>query len=107
GIDFVLNNVSVGRAISAGSPAPSWVVPIQTRIEGGAKGPIFDGGWVPVVRLARTDSPQIDTPLTAASVTVSNTEYRATVVNLPEGYTLRSFTFGSADLRTSVLQLVP
>src|SRR5262252_6440994 len=34
GIDFVLNNVSVGRAISSGTPAPSWVVSLQTRIEG-------------------------------------------------------------------------
>jgi hypothetical protein len=107
GIDFVLNNVSAGRAISAGSPAPSWLVPIQTRIEGGGKVPIFEGGWFPVLRLARTDSPQIDTPLSAASVTVPNTEYRATVENLPVGYTLRSFRFGPADLRTSVLQLVP
>jgi len=107
GIDFVLNNVSVGRAISAGSPAPSWVVPIQTRIEGGGKIPMFEGGWFPVLRLARTDSARIETPLSATNVTVPNPEYGATVENLPEGYTLRSFTFGSTDLRTSALQLVP
>jgi len=107
GIDFVLNNASVGRAISAGSPAPSWLVSIQTRIEGGGKVPIFDAGWFPVLRLARTDSPRIEAPLSASSVTVPNPEYRATVENLPEGYALRSFTFGSADLKTSVLQLVP
>ena len=106
GIDFVLNNVSVGRAISAGSPAPSWVVPVQTRMEGEGKVPIFAAGRFPVLRLARTDGPPIDTSLSSASVTVPNTEYRATVENLPEGYALRSFTFGSTDLRTSVLQLV-
>jgi hypothetical protein len=107
GIDFVLNNASVGRAISAGSPAPSWVVSVQTRIEGGGAVPIFEGGWFPLLRLARTDSPPIDTPLSGASVTVPNTEYRASVVNLPQSYAVRSFTFGPTDLRTNVLQVVP
>src|SRR4029453_4150145 len=34
GIDFTLNNVSVGRAAERLTPraAPSWIVPIQTRI---------------------------------------------------------------------------
>ncbi|HZI50719.1 MAG TPA: carboxypeptidase-like regulatory domain-containing protein [Terriglobia bacterium] len=106
GIDFALNDVSAGRAISflAGTPAPAFVIPMQTRIEGGGRIPIFEGGRFPVLRLARTDSPPIEAPLSAGSVSVTNTEYRATVENLPDGYTLKSFTFGSADLKTSVLK---
>jgi hypothetical protein len=108
GIDFVLNNVSVGRAGPFGLVAnSSWLVSIQTRIEGGGKVPIFDAGWFPVLRLARTDTPPIETPLAAASVTLPNTDYRATVEDLPDGYTLRSLTFGTTDLRTNALQVAP
>ena len=107
GIDFVLNNVSVGRALSPGSAAPSWVIPIQTRMEGGGKVPMFASGWFPLLRLSRTGSARIETPLASASVTVPDTEYRATIANLPEGYTVKSFTFGPTDLTIDPLQLTP
>jgi hypothetical protein len=107
GIDFVLNNVSMGRALSPGSVAPSWVIPIQTRMEGGGKVPMFALGWFPVLRLSRTGNARIETPLASASVTVPETEYRATIANLPEGYTVKSFTFGATDLTADPLQLAP
>ena len=107
GIDFVLNNVSMGRALSPGSAAPSWVIPIQTRMEGGGKVPMFASGWFPLLRLSRTGSARIETPLASASVTVPDTEYRATIANLPEGYTVKSFTFGATDLTIDPLQLTP
>ena len=107
GIDFALNNVSVGRALSPGSAAPSWVIPIQTRMEDGGKVPMFASGWFPVLRLSRTGSARIERPLVSASVTVPNTEYRATIANLPEGYSVKSFTFGPTDLTIDPLQLAP
>ena len=111
GIDFVLNNVSAGRALSAidrlfagATNPPSWVFAMQTRVEGG-KVPIFAAGRFPFLRLTRKDSPRIDIALTATSVTVPNPDYRATLENLPEGYTLKSLSFGTTDLTKGALQV--
>lgn len=124
GIDFVLSNVSVGRALNGGiftggvitvggivtftsAPIlnPSFVVPLQTRMDGGGPIPFFADGWFPMLRLARTNQSPIETGLTSPNVTVPEKEYRATVENLPEGYALKSFTFGTTDLKTNALQL--
>jgi hypothetical protein len=116
-IDFVLNNGSIGRAngdLSGGSL--SWVIPIQTRIEGGGKLPLFAAGRFPELRFTRSSGARIDVSWSAPNVTLSEPgylngasgtpgEYRVTIENLPDGYDLKSLTFGSTDLRTDPLQL--
>ena len=58
GIDFTLNNVSVGRADAALRGGPSWIVPIQVRIEGDSRVPLFADGKFPVLRFMRTEQHQ-------------------------------------------------
>lgn len=105
GIDFVLNNVSAGRAISNGQGSSGWVVSIQTRIEGGGRVPLFAGGRFPVLRFSRPNSAGIDETLSVPNVSLSSPEYHVTVEDLPEGYSLKSLTFGSVDLKSKPLKL--
>jgi len=114
GIDFVLNNGSVGRANSDLGGVPSWVVPIQTRIEGGGRVPVFSAGLFPALRFTQ-NSVAMDVALNAASVTLvdrvgttgtpSAADYRVTLENLPRAYELKSLTVGSTDLRVNAFQL--
>jgi len=112
-IDFVLNAGSVGRAnlgASSFTPGPSWVIPIQTRVENGGKIPWFAAGLFPVVRIAG-----MEVPLSGPSFTLSMPayqgpapsipDYRVTIENLPETYALTSLTSGSTDLQANPLKL--
>jgi hypothetical protein len=107
GIDFVLNLGSVGRADSNNS-GYSWVIPIQTRIEGGGKIPLFAAGLFPMVRVGGNT-----VPLSGPSVTFGllvgapSPSYQVTVENLPETYELKSLVSGATNLQTSALQLPP
>jgi hypothetical protein len=107
-IDFVLNAGSVGRA-NANLNIPSWVFPIQTRLEGGGKVPLFAAGRFPVVRLggmeAPLSGPSVTLPMPVSSTISSSFSVRVTVANLPETYELRSLMFGATDLKASALQL--
>ena len=115
GINFVLNNGSVGRANPDLGGVAAWVIPIQTRIEGGGKIPVFAAGRFPVLRLTRFTGARTDVSLNTASVTLSEpgylnnpsavADYRVTVENLPDTYALKSLTFGSTDLRVDPMQL--
>jgi Carboxypeptidase regulatory-like domain len=115
GINFVLNNGSVGRANPDLGGTAAWVIPIQTQIEGGGKIPLFVAGLFPVLRLTRYTGTRTDVSLNTPSVTVSEPgylnnpasvpDYRVTVENLPTTYTLKSLTFGSTDLRVDALKL--
>jgi hypothetical protein len=105
GIDFVLNNASVGRAASGSPGRPSWVIPIQARIEDGGQIPIFAGGRFPTLRLTQADGARVETGLTSSNITVTALGWRATIENLPDGYVVKSFTFGSANLNTTGIQL--
>jgi hypothetical protein len=117
-IDFVLNPGSVGRAnitranitnVSSVSSV-SWVIPVQTRIEGGGKIPLFAAGRFPVVRFGAMVVALTGPSFTVALVGTPNLpltapEYRVTVENLPETYELRSLTFGATDLKINALRL--
>lgn len=115
GIDFVLNNGSVGRANPDLGGSANWVIPIQTRIEGGGKIPLFVAGQFPVLRLTRYTGARTDVALNTSSVTVSEPgylnnpasvpDYRVSIENLPDTYVLKSLTFGSTDLRVDALKL--
>lgn len=104
GVDFVLNNASVGRASADSSGNPGWVVGLLVRVEGGGKVPLFASGRFPVLRFTRMNARQIDAALNVPNVTLPYPDYRVTLEDLPEGYSLKSLTFGSLDLKTSALQ---
>ena len=116
GINFVLNNGSIGRANPELGGTFNWIIPVQVRIEGGGKIPLFVAGQFPVLRLSRASGTRTDVALNTASVTVVEPsllnnpaaavpDYRVSVENLPDTYALKSMTFGSTDLRTDALKL--
>jgi hypothetical protein len=85
------------------------VIPIQTRIEGGGKVPVFAAGRFPVLRVGTMEvplsGPSVTLPGSMFSTISSSPSVRVTVENLPETYELRSLTFGSTDLKVNALQL--
>jgi hypothetical protein len=74
-------------------------------VEDGGRVPLFVAGRFPVLRFRRTNSREIDAPLNVPNVTLPSPDYRVTLEDLPEGYSVKSLTFGSLDLKTSPLQL--
>lgn len=106
GIDFALNAVSAGRALPTNALArTSWILPLQIRVEGDGRVPIFGAGRFPVVRFTALNGARIETALTSTNVTVTDTEYRVTIENLPEPYVLKSVVFGSTNLVNGSLLL--
>jgi len=115
GIDFALNDRSTGRmssGIGSIATAPSgWEIPIRITVEDRGKLPVSSPNGVPKVRLtrvsdgvitdARWDSTSIFMPLAPTS------EFQVSLVDIPEGYTLRSITSDSVDLRSNPLKLPP
>jgi hypothetical protein len=106
GMDFVLSNASIGRALAifgvAGIPAP--VIPLNTVVENGGKLPLFAANGYPSLRFSAGRA-QIDVPLNDPNVTLQPDDYLVTVANLPQGYAVKSLRHGSVDLRSSPLQL--
>jgi hypothetical protein len=111
-MDFAFNNASFAGA-------PSWVVSIQTRVEGGNLPP-FAEGQLPMLRFTGSVGARmlgivsrIDVPIDAASVTLPGmprlptAEFRVSIQNLPRGFEIHSLTFGALDLTKSVLVLGP
>jgi hypothetical protein len=105
GIDFTLNNVSVGRADSALQGRPFWIVPLQTRMEGDSRVPLFADGKFPTVRFTHVGTAPIDVPLNSPNATLPFPDYAVSVENLPGVYVLKSLVFESTDLQTNPLQL--
>jgi hypothetical protein len=107
GIDFVLNNESAGRAVSSQGTGATWRVSLQTIIEGGGKVPLFGDRGFPELRFTRsgTQLAQTAVSLDETRVTLGPYSHRVSVVNLPQGYALKSLMVGPTDLRVADLQL--
>jgi hypothetical protein len=109
GIDFVLGEFSFGRAatqiLNVNAPA---TIPLRVTVEG--KVPISAGGKFVTVKLDM-GSPIVTTLITSPVVSVpgpaQTTAFVVTVENLPESYTVKSMTYGTTDLRSNALRLVP
>src|SRR5262249_22784886 len=108
GIDFALNDQSFGRM--GGSNIPNgWQIPIRITVEDRGKLPIYSPQGIPKVRLTRIsdgvvsesrwDSSSIFIPVAPTS------DFRVTLVNIPDGYALKSITSGTVDLQSNPLLL--
>jgi hypothetical protein len=106
GMDFVLSNASVGRAVGIfGVPGvPSPIIPLQTVVENGGKLPVFAANWFPSLRFS-AGTAQIDVAMDDPNVQLQPYDYQVTVANLPQGYVVKSLMHGAVDLRRSPLQL--
>jgi hypothetical protein len=114
-INFALQDASIRTA--ATDPflvimQPTLSVPILVRVEDGGKQPVSANGSYVTIGLTRTaDGQRNDIPLSGPAMNAAvpsaivGAEYRITVNNLPDGYVLKSLTYGSTDLMTDTLKL--
>jgi hypothetical protein len=116
-IDFALKDTSAGRAVgSFGGMVvvmqmfSTLTVPIDVRVDGGEKIPLFGSAGFTQMRFeAGGGSTTTALPLDSPALRITGPpplEYRVTIENLPEGYTIKSMTYGGADLLAGTLQLM-
>jgi hypothetical protein len=112
-IDFVLVPDSAGRAEpTIGAPGVGVVLldlPLDVRVEGGGKLPVLNGGKQVTVQLTPvtgTNGP-ILTPINAPRISIPPpiTDYRVSVEDLPEGYTVKSTKTDSTELPDRILRI--
>lgn len=111
GIDFVQQDSSV-RAPNTLSPRAALSVPVVVQVEGGIRQPVFAFGEFVTLRVVRTvDDSRWEVHLNGGAVRtelpspVRGAEYRMFVDNLPDGYVVKSMTYGSTNLMTDTLKL--
>jgi hypothetical protein len=111
GIDFTLRDSSGGRIIGTGGGQATggFAIPLDIRVENGAKIPIFGAGKVTSVRVV----PVAGGNAVTATVTdgflplqPTNADYRISVEGLPEGYTVKSMRYGSTEIKDGILTLI-
>src|SRR5262249_54933253 len=93
-------------------PSLSVSVPVDVEVEGGNV-PVFAFGKFPTVRFTRKidgyltenklNEASIDVPLLSTGIT----EYRVSVDNLPEGYSVKSVRYGTSDAAIDTVKLTP
>ena len=83
---------------------PSFAVKVNVVVEGGAKLPVFGSGAFTGIRFTDVTTGSQRTQLLNNSFSVSLTlsgstpEYRVRIENLPEGYIVKSMTYGTTDV---------
>jgi hypothetical protein len=115
GIDFAIKDSSAGRIIGTGSGGQSAggvIIPLDIRVENGAKVPIFGAGKPTGVRLVPVAggnevTATVTEPALSFPVQLSNADlrYSISVEGLPGGYTVKSMKYGSAEIVDSVVKL--
>jgi hypothetical protein len=111
GIDFSLGDSSFGRATEGqdGSRGPEAAIPLRVTVEDGAKLPVSTAGEFVTLKLDMGIG-VIEWLITGTMVSVPGpgpSAHRVTVENLPEGYAVKSITYGTTDLLTNPLRLTP
>jgi len=115
-IDFVVDLASVRLP---GSETSTFIgsitgltMPVQVRMDGAMKQPVFADGRSVLLRLTRTaDQSKLEMALTDSiqNFSIPNPmpgfEYRVTVENLPKGYVVKSMLHDGVDLRSDALKL--
>jgi hypothetical protein len=89
-IDFVLNNASVRRDYSVAGV----VVGLQVSVENGGEIPVSSA-----LRFERSQRTLMEVPITVPNVTLPAPEYHILVESLPDGYSVKSLTLGSWDVK--------
>jgi len=128
GIDFVMMDTSI-RSLSARTDdaaqlaaylgqlqqvrGVAFSMPTQVRLEPGAKLPFFVSDAFTMVRFTDAASGVQKTQAIKDSFAVSlsllgtNPEFRVDVLNLPEGYAVKSITYGTDDVTRGTLKVPP
>ena len=110
GIDFAMQDSSarVAGPELPGALGLSFSLPVQVKVEGDAKLPVFSPNGFVVIRLTNTSNGvRTEIPINAATSVVpsQNAEFRVSIENLPAGYGVKSIMAGTTDVRTNPLRL--
>ena len=113
-INITMDDASIRPSDSATdvSDVAGLTLPVQVRMEGDAKQPIFADGRSVMVRFTRTKDGAIsESPLNASilNLPVPNSlpgyEYRVTIENLPGGYAVKSMVQDGVNLLSNTLKV--
>jgi len=111
GIDFVMQDATF-RVDSILAARPALSVPVQVVVESGARQPVSAYGNFVTLGLTRTadgarNDVRLDNSFVSAPIPspLAGAEYRITLDGLPDGYALKSMTYGSTDLMTNTLKV--
>jgi hypothetical protein len=113
-INITMDDASIRPSDSATdvSDVAGLTLPVQVRMEGDAKQPVFADGRSVMIRFTRTKDGAIsESPLNASilNLPVPNSlpgyEYRVTVENLPGGYVVRSMVQDGVNLLSNTLKV--
>jgi hypothetical protein len=108
GINFVLNNTSIGRARGTGGIASvTATIPVHVTVQNGGKLPVTADGK-PITLRFEYSTNTIRIPIDATSFAVPGpviADVRVVVENLPEYYAVKSVAYGSRVLPQSTFQL--
>jgi hypothetical protein len=114
GLNFKLSPASVGRAsvgnlfqIGGVGGTPVLTIPIDARVEGGGAIPVFGPTGFASISFAPPAGAQFFVDISTPVVRLAGTsaDYKVTVENLAEGYTVKSLSYDGTDLRTNNLTL--
>jgi hypothetical protein len=110
-IDFDLIPNSAGRAepTSGALGVVLLDLPLDVRVEGGGKLPVLNGSKQITIQLTAVTgtNPPILTPINASRISIPPpiTDYRVSVENLPEGYTVKSIKTDSTEVPDRILRI--
>ena len=113
-INITMDDASIRPSDSATdvSDVAGLTLPVQVRMEGDAKQPVFADGRSVMVRFTRTkDGATSESPLNASilNLPVPNSlpgyEYRVTIENFPRGYVVKSMVQDGVNLLNSTLKI--
>ena len=101
GIDFTLSEASIRQRNA--SNRVQVCVPVKVIVEGGGAVPAGTVQLIPVAGGTKVEMPLTGTQLAIPVMGVTE-EYRVRVENLPNGYRVKSITFGTANLASEPLK---
>ena len=109
GINFALNNASVGRAPGGASAIPNItaLIPVRVIAAQGQKLPISANGTFLSIRL-EVGTSVLSIPIDGASFTIPGpvaSDVRVVVENLPDTYEVKSMSYGSTSIPQGIFKL--
>ncbi len=109
GIDFTLADLSFSLAGTSGL-RPGYTIPIQTQVEGGGKVPVFSPAGAALLDATPPGATSgtavwLGSGFITLPFPVTPADYEVRVRNVPEGYRLKSLTYGTTNLLAGPLQL--
>jgi len=110
GIDFVLNSTSAGRAdpVFGSSGITLLDLPVEVRVEGGGKLPVWSGGTPTALQLTPVlGGSVVSIPISSTRFSLAPpiVDYRVSVAGLPEGYQVKSVKYGGTELPDRTLKI--